>query len=304
MGREIKRVSLDFDWPLEKVWEGFLNPFYSAEQCEACEGSGYSPEARRLKDLWYGYLPFKPEDRGSVPFVSTDEPVLALALRNITHAPEYYGRDSEAIDREAMRLCDLFNGMWCHHLNEDDVEALLAAGSLHDLTHTFDPVNRWVPKNPPVVPTPREVNLWSLGGMGHDSINQWVCAKASCKKRGISTICLECDGEGHHWPSAEARQKYEDWQPEEPPAGDGYQIWETVSEGSPISPVFATPEELASYMAGRQWGADRGTPYKIWLSFIKGPGWAPTLMTQGNTLRSGVDVVGEEACRKTGSGQD
>ena len=32
-----------------------------------------------------------------------------------------------------------------------------------------------------------------------------------------------------------------------PPLGDGYQLWETTSEGSPISPVFKTIEELAKW---------------------------------------------------------
>ena len=33
----------------------------------------------------------------------------------------------------------------------------------------------------------------------------------------------------------------------DPPSGDGYQLWETTSEGSPISPVFETLEELAKW---------------------------------------------------------
>lgn len=35
----------------------------------------------------------------------------------------------------------------------------------------------------------------------------------------------------------------------DPPEGDGYQLWETTSEGSPISPVFATLDELLAYAA-------------------------------------------------------
>lgn len=31
------------------------------------------------------------------------------------------------------------------------------------------------------------------------------------------------------------------------PEGDGYQLWETTTEGSPISPVFKTLEELCEY---------------------------------------------------------
>lgn len=33
----------------------------------------------------------------------------------------------------------------------------------------------------------------------------------------------------------------------DPPVGDGYQLWENTSEGSPISPVFDTLEELCEW---------------------------------------------------------
>lgn len=36
----------------------------------------------------------------------------------------------------------------------------------------------------------------------------------------------------------------------EPPKGEGYQLWSTTDEESPITPVFATPEELAEYCEG------------------------------------------------------
>lgn len=32
-----------------------------------------------------------------------------------------------------------------------------------------------------------------------------------------------------------------------PPEGDGYQLWETTSEGSPVSPVFGTLDELCEW---------------------------------------------------------
>ena len=32
-----------------------------------------------------------------------------------------------------------------------------------------------------------------------------------------------------------------------PPQGEGYQLWETTSEGSPVSPVFATLDELCEW---------------------------------------------------------
>lgn len=33
----------------------------------------------------------------------------------------------------------------------------------------------------------------------------------------------------------------------DPPAGEGFQLWETTSEGSPVSPVFATLDELCTW---------------------------------------------------------
>lgn len=33
----------------------------------------------------------------------------------------------------------------------------------------------------------------------------------------------------------------------EPPIGEGYQLWETTSEGSPVSPVFKTLDELCGW---------------------------------------------------------
>lgn len=129
MGRELKRVPLDFVWPENKPWQGYLNPHYAKiHDCPACAGSGSSPGAQRLKDQWYGNAPFRPEDRGSTPFPPTHPAVRAFAERNVAHSPEYYGNDEAAILREARRLADLFNRAWSHHLNADDVAALIDGG--------------------------------------------------------------------------------------------------------------------------------------------------------------------------------
>ena len=46
MGREIKRVPMDFGWPLNKVWEGFLNPNYT--KCVPCDGMGVGVRSQRF----------------------------------------------------------------------------------------------------------------------------------------------------------------------------------------------------------------------------------------------------------------
>jgi hypothetical protein len=292
MGRELKRVALDFDWPLNKAWSGFINDKHDAAvSCPQCGGDGCSPEARHLKNLWYGYDEFRPEDRGSVPLTPDDAPVRAFAERNVAHAPAYCGKGEGAIIREAKRLCAMWNTQWSHHLNQADVDALVAANRLWDFTRTFTPGIGWQDKDPPYAPTAKEINAWSIGGLAHDSINQWAVVRAECERLGHAVECANCAGDGETWPSKEAKAAYDAWESTEPPSGEGYQIWETVSEGSPISPVFSTPEELARHMAGRKWGADDGTPYETWLKFITGPGWAPSMVADSKGLRSGVDAV-------------
>lgn len=291
MGRELKRVSLEFSWPLNEPWKGYINDRHTATKCAACDGDGASSEARRLKHLWYGHEPFKPEDRGSAPLTIVHSRVRAFAERNITHAPDFYGSGEAAIVRESQRLCNLWNGSWSHHLNQDDVDALVTANRLWDFTRTWTAGTGWKDKEPPYRPTAQEVNDWSLSGFGHDSINQWVVVEAECKRLGVPDTCAACDGEGEVWPSADAKSYWEAWEKTEPPIGNGFQIWETVSEGSPISPVLSSPEDLARHMASTKWGADDGTSYETWLAFINGPGWAPSMAGTSAGMQSGVEAI-------------
>ena len=79
----------------------------------------------------------------------------------------------------------------------------------------------------------------------------------------------------------------------EPPAGDGYQIWETVSEGSPVSPVFAKPEDLAQWMVDNDTSITRDSTYEQWMKFID-VGWAPSMtFSPEGGLQSGVASIEE-----------
>ncbi|VTU42526.1 MULTISPECIES: hypothetical protein [unclassified Variovorax] len=292
MGRELKRVALDFKWPLEKVWKGFLNPFSKhARPCRQCGGRGESPQLTELHNQWYGYSAFRPEDRGSRPWTTEDAPIIAFASRNLESAPGFYGQGPVALNREAQRLCDLFNQQWSHHLNDDDVAALLEADRLWDFTSTFSPGDGWVKKEPAVVPTAAQVNAWSIGGMGHDSINSWAVIRAECKRLGHPMSCSACEGECQIWRTNRLRKKAEKWTKVEPPAGLGYQIWEHTTEGSPISPVFATAKELAAWMVTEyRHRRDEGN-FTSWMKFIEGPGWVPSGVIGGGRLFHGANIV-------------
>lgn len=272
MGREVKRVPLSFDWPLGEAWDGYLMPKRLGEKkCETCDGGGYSPEAERLKNRWYGYVPFDPAETGSTPFTVEAPEVRAFAERNVGNSPDFYGTGEAAILREAKRLADLWNRSWSHHLHQRDVDVLLAEGRLREFAGQS--------------PTAAEVNLWSLGGFGHDSINQWIVVRAECERLGVAETCAACGGHGsvERWPGQ--RAEAEAWERIEPPTGEGWQMWETTSEGSPSSPVFETPEGLADYCAANVsvFGSSMA-PREQWLSIITGEDFAHVQITPGVVL--------------------
>lgn len=70
-----------------------------------------------------------------------------------------------------------------------------------------------------------------------------------------------------------------------------YMMYENTSEGTPISPAFATPEELARWLtdAGASaFGDNKGT-YEGWLRVANG-GYAPSAVVVNGVMHSGVDM--------------
>jgi len=75
-----------------------------------------------------------------------------------------------------------------------------------------------------------------------------------------------------------------------------FQVWETVSEGTPVTPPFETEDELVDYLTknGDFWDQKRGDkpmPRENYEKFVKGPGWAPTFVSNGRKLMTGVEAV-------------
>lgn len=313
MSRTLKRVPMGFDWPLDKIWGGFINPYYKqAVECPDCE-NGYDRKGGRVDanaalfyEQWYGHAFFDPITYGADPIKPDDPAILEQARRNVESAPNFYmtseqrdvkstflqqamlgfpnddrpmipqprltrDRDS-AVAREARRLYEVcYRSHWCHHLIQADVDALIDADRLWTFTRVprdagqalvvairmaFHNTNSWLPTPNGHRPMAAEVNAWSRGrGLGHDGINQGVCIEARCKREGVPYTCARCAGSGRVWPTPEIQQRYKTWKPVEPPTGDGYQLWEICSDGSPQSPVFSSIEELCT------WAADHATTF-------------------------------------------
>lgn len=301
MGREIKRVPLNFGWPIGEVWAGFLNPHYAEQQtCPLCVGKFHTPEAQYIYDQWYGNAAFDPSMTGSTPFAADDPIVVSLATRNVSRAPEYYGTDRYAVHRECKRLIGHWNKQWCHHLDAADVAALAAADRLWDFTRRARTPeqeavvaaklasggNSWLPESNGYTPAPEEVNRWSLQGFGHDSINCSICVRAKCERLGIQVYCAACNGEGTV-PDPDLEARIEAWQPVEPPTGDGWQLWETVSEGSPVSPVFADADGLIAWLI-----SDQDYSPQAARAFVQ-QGWVPSMVgVEGVGVWDGITAAG------------
>lgn len=86
-----------------------------------------------------------------------------------------------------------------------------------------------------------------------------------------------------------------DYMPEfEEGTATGWCMYETTSEGTPISPVFEDPDELARWLADNEasaFGSSTAT-YDQWLGMIRA-GWAPSAAMDSAGLRSGVEAIGE-----------
>lgn len=216
MGRQARRVPLDFDWPIRETWEGYLLPDRLDERkCMACDGRGETT-AR----AWVAQMA-----------------ALCLLLDDDLRAQEQ-GRPMHPY------LNDTGSRAWNVRPSEDIREFGTGLAG-------------------------RE------GGMvGHDSIDVFHATDTLIKAAGLDETwgwCPECAGHGSIERYEGQRAEAEAWEPADPPEGDGWQMWETTSEGSPISPVFATPEELA------EWCAEHATVFGShkadrdhWLGIITG----------------------------------
>jgi hypothetical protein len=98
-------------------------------------------------------------------------------------------------------------------------------------------------------------------------------------------------------------KSYADWAGDQPKSDDYMPDWpaserthlmmyETTSEGTPLSPACATPEELARWLADNgasAFGRETAT-YDQWLTMCR-RGWAPSAVMSARGLESGVAAL-------------
>ncbi len=258
--RELRRVPLDFDAPIGKTWAPLLE--YPDElRFPGCPICGPPTKA-----LGHNY--------GAGPDGSPHGDGLTAEARAIAETKYANGVPRPLHDHIR----------WMNKLGEHEVRVLAKrgvftrvidcpAGCRRDAAKKDCPDcegRGWTRET--LTPTAEEVNTANqkiqtfhpLSVFASDEI-----VRVRCELLGIQLYCSTCEGRGHV-ASPELRARAEAWEPPSPPEGPGYQLWQTVSEGGPVSPVFEDLETLADWLAlnydmlGKRYTASE------WLGLIRG----------------------------------
>lgn len=369
---KVRRVPLDFDWPLNQPWKGYENPHLGKEnRCKTCEGYPVSPLGRAVENFCrrLGVVAEDSSRRpdGYTPNKSRTFQEAMDALKSVQGAylnpmyaymsldrslrlpslPAFLG-GLEAVSRGEDPDREEDEPMW--GLEADPVEVLTAILTKMGSAETINEGDVWIirriarkvpyegayspqhcrqeweflprgerrrrfvldPKADCYYPHPYTCEgsgigdpgstLWRVyealpGNQGFNgySSNCWKLIEQILHETGHATdeyTCPDCDDGFSHAVKALA----DAWEETEPPEGPGWQMWETCSEGSPISPVFETAEELAGYLAKTQ---KENVSADGWLRVIHLGGssfsWVGITDEDGTlTGRSGVEVLAAE----------
>lgn len=264
MSREIRRVPLDFDFPCGETWSGYLTDEFDFPSCPDC----FYVELPTLMSRLF-------PDPG--PSASGLTPS-AYAISQSFYPHMIGGPMAEQL-------------AWCNKIGQAEVDHLLAEGRLIDFSHRWNPeTSKWEPRDVKVTAAMVNANRFA-----HDAINHSLLVRFRCQQLGIEVSCPTCEGHGSI-ATEEQRQAADDWEGTEPPTGPGYQLWQTVSEGGPVSPVFATPEGLATWI--RDYGTEndgRNTPYEGLVAWVRDEGSSvgSFAMVPGRGMVSGVELAAE-----------
>jgi hypothetical protein len=260
VSRDIRRVPVDFDWPLNKVWHGYVrSDELDLPPCPECSGQGSPPSyrwlialANRLGMLADDALAAQPRGREMHPWLARDPyPPTRDIHRPVTDEERATARRVVAQHEARGEGAPA----WIERIAQDGSTTL-------DQCEVIRPSDDVVDLVAGLSGESRE----RLGGfLGVSSSTSWRMAAAIVKAAGLPEgwgTCPTCDGAGDVG-TAEQRAAFEAWQEEDPPTGDGWQLWESVSEGSPISPVFPDREGLIRWLTtDYSWGAQK-TPLTL-----------------------------------------
>lgn len=230
MSRELRRVPLDFNHPLNTPWPGFIG-----DEGGLCPGTN--------KTCFLGQTPAR------------------AWLDAVCHLFQLLAEESTKTPQEIA------------HFNRSG--RIFPHPYLEAIPHA--PRVRTDDRGPhPLAPMSKDfVELYKKIS-GHDQVGQLFgsytghLANALVKVAGFDErwgICPICDGHGD---DPALRAAADAWKPTPPPDGPGFQVWESVTSGSPISPVFKTEIALENWLVAN--GSSRAAA-----KFFIGATWEPSM---------------------------
>lgn len=158
----VRRVPLDFDWPLRKIWDGFLKP--KEDECSVCADQHHflhTPVGQDIYDALHRNCDLTQEE---ADFIWNDQSWKSVGL------PEMFSEKPTAAQ----------------------------------LNHAQ--------------------NTGFLFDRPLDEVAIITLVERRCEAMGESFWCQACNGTGN------ASGIEDEWEPQEPPTGEGWQAWEDVSE--------------------------------------------------------------------------
>lgn len=231
MGRTLRRVPVDFQWPLNKVWKGFINPHFKPcpGENETCFG-GYTAAGKWL-DSVCRFIALLAEQAEMAPRAEQ------MKARGITYPHPYLENFEQAPHTELPRAI---------YAELSDVQ---------DRTERHNAFLKAYKKHPSkLLPLTTELQtlIEALSGEKAEGMLGSNISYALFKRllefakvdHDTWGICPICKG---HAKDPSIYEAYENWKAEDPPTGEGFQLWETTSEGSPISPVFDNLDALCAW---------------------------------------------------------
>lgn len=187
------------DWSLDELNE-CVNFYFKVhrerEECP-CGGEGYNPETAEISRTFYDHDGFVMFDHRGLGEVSEDRILASLPPGKWTY---HYGRDPDGNPAERppwkiLGKCD----SWQDDLTQDEVDALLKAGRLREMTHEWDRErSMWVVKEHPLRPTPEDMRHYM-----HDAINRGILIRTRAERLGVWGLCEECQGHGFRYTEPE-----------------------------------------------------------------------------------------------------
>lgn len=199
---EVRRVALEFK-ERSGYWEGYKNPHsprnYKICQVCRCQGQsgGRSDYANKLYDEWdnhSGHSEFTPEQNG-MPSIEW-QTIYQETMKNPQNdSPQ--GRIYAETNAKAYARSA--NRKWKENLNPTEIQVLKDAG---------------------ITPTSYEAREFLV--------------KRKCLLANIPYKCSACGGTGLEFETFAQREEYLLWEKVEPPAGEGWQLWEDKYQNSSL----------------------------------------------------------------------